>query len=356
MRKFTNALLRWFESEKRNLPWKVTNDPYKIWISEIILQQTRVDQGTSYYLRFIDRFPTIKDLAKAEEDEVLKLWEGLGYYSRARNLHFSAKQIMEKHGGKFPKTYEEILNLKGVGPYTAAAIMSYAYGKKYAVVDGNVLRIISRYLGIQEPVDVTNTQKKIMSWLDIHISEVAPGDFNQALMDLGSAICTPKLYKCEICPINAECKSYKEGLQALIPVKSKSIVKKERYFHYLFFTTTNGDFLIKKRTDGIWKGLYELPLVEKINGKALKFNELNEWLSQFYDKFYLTRLAKPLVMEKHVLTHQNIYTFFYTIEIEGNTFDLLKEYFIFVSRENMSNFAFPKIVNLFFEKNKIFPK
>jgi A/G-specific adenine glycosylase len=354
MRNFTNILLKWFESEKRQLPWKETKDPYKIWISEIILQQTRVDQGTAYYLRFLKKFPSINSLAKADEDEVLKMWEGLGYYSRARNIHYTAKYLKTHCNGKFPTSYGDILSLKGIGPYTAAAIMSYAFNKKYAVIDGNVLRIVSRYLGIQEPVDIAATNKLIMSWLENQIDDLRPGDFNQAMMDLGSLICTPKLYKCQICPLNEACMAFKENLQAIIPVKSKSITKKDKYFHYIIFKHEDKGLFIKKRDNGIWKGLYDFPLIEKNSSKPLLIKELNKMLDDFGIVSLDLKIIASIPMPKHVLTHQNIYTFFYTIEIVDNTFEILKEYFIFVDRENITNFAFPKIVNLYLQNHTDF--
>jgi A/G-specific adenine glycosylase len=351
---FSNTLLKWFEIEKRDLPWKLTNDPYKIWISEIVLQQTRVDQGTSYYLKFIKKFPTIQSLANAQEDDVLKMWEGLGYYSRARNLHFTAKTILEKHNGVFPTEYNDILALKGIGPYTAAAIMSYAYNKKYAVVDGNVLRIVSRYLGIHEPVDQGNTHKQIHEWLSKQIDDKRPGDFNQAMMDLGATACTPKLYRCQECPLKLNCYAYKESLQMLLPIKSKSIVKKDRFFHYIIVSCNGKGIFVKRRESDIWKGLYDFPLIETTDNKELTVSDLKKWVKGFGKINFDAKNVKIVAMDKHILTHQNIFSYFYSIEIVDNTFELLKEYFIFVDRKNIANFAFPKIVNLYIEKHTDF--
>lgn len=351
MGNFSNTLLRWFDIEKRDLPWKSTNDPYKVWISEIILQQTRVEQGSSYYVKFINRFPTLSSLANADEDDVLKMWEGLGYYSRARNLHYSAKTIMLDYGGVFPSNYDDILALKGIGPYTAAAIMSYAYGKKYAVVDGNVLRIISRYLGIQEPVDKTYAHKTIQEWLAKQISSKRPGDFNQAMMDLGATICTPKNWHCGECPIKQDCYAYKEEMQNFLPVKSKIISKKDRFFHYFVINDTNGNFLLKKRTNDIWQGLYDFPMIEASTSNKLTTKAMTTWAANYGIIDWKPKISQFINMEKHILTHQNIYTFFYTVELVDNTFDLLKEYFIFASKENIANFAFPKIVNLYLKNH-----
>ncbi len=344
MKIFTNILLKWFETEKRDLPWKQTSDPYKIWISEIILQQTRVDQGTPYYKKFIKAFPTIKNLADADEDVVLKMWEGLGYYSRARNLHFTAKHIVLNHNGIFPNTYDEILKLKGIGPYTAAAIMSYAFKKPYPVVDGNVLRIVSRYLGITDAIDSSIVHKKILDWLNIQIPQKNPQDFNQALMDFGSSICTPKKFKCIDCPLSNSCQANEHQLQNIIPFKSKTITKKNRYFHYLIINKDNS-FFINKRIEDIWIGLYEFPLIEKKDESILSKKEIKLFFSNMDISLQKVDIKTKSAFPKHILTHQNIYTSFYELEIEASILEKLSKYFILVSPKNIAKFAFPKIVN-----------
>jgi A/G-specific adenine glycosylase len=350
MRSFTNILLKWFDTEKRDLPWKHTRDPYKIWISEIILQQTRVEQGTPYYYKFISRFPTIKDLAEADEDLVLKMWEGLGYYSRARNLHHTSKILISDYNGIFPDTYDEIIKLKGIGPYTAAAILSFAFNKSYPVVDGNVLRIVSRYLGSFEPIDVPQNQKNILTFLQKQIDPKRPGDFNQAMMDLGSMVCTPKLYKCGNCPLSNLCKSNADHLQSELPVKSKKIVKKDRFFHYLVFKTNKDEIFIKRRQNDIWIGLYDFPLIEKGNNTQITKKELLGFLSSLDTNLRPLKVVTKTIFDKHLLTHLNLYTTFYTIDIESFEANILKKEFILVSRKNIAKFAFPKIVNSFLEK------
>lgn len=259
---FADTLIRWYEEHKRDLPWRGENDPYKIWVSEIILQQTRVQQGWDYYLRFIDNFPNVKALAEAEEERVLKVWQGLGYYSRARNVHTAAREIMTKHGGQFPQDYDSILALKGIGKYTAAAIASIAFHLPYPAVDGNVIRIISRIFGICDDVTQPAVVKQITNICEIHIDGKQPGIFNQAAMDFGAMQCTPKNPQCGECPFMRECYALHHQLTDILPVKKKKAEQKHRYFHYSVYLCDNHTIIEKRTGSDIWKNMYQFPLIE----------------------------------------------------------------------------------------------
>ena len=266
---FFNTLTEWYLENKRALPWRGEKDPYKIWISEIILQQTRVKQGWDYYLRFIEIFPTIEVLAVASQEKVLKVWQGLGYYSRARNLHEAAKQIMEKHKGKFPENYEAIRKLKGVGDYTAAAVGSIAFGLHYPAVDGNLFRIICRLFGIFDDIMLPATKKTVAEKCLQLMKDAPSGEFNEAMMDFGALQCVPQNPDCEKCPFQNRCYAFAHNAIDALPAKSKRIKLKERHLHYIFYRLPQGT-IIKKRTENdIWKGLYELPLIES-EGKERK--------------------------------------------------------------------------------------
>lgn len=344
---FTKALLRWFETEKRDLPWKETRDPYKIWISEIILQQTRVAQGLPYYLRFIAKFPNVIALANAPQDEVLKLWEGLGYYSRARNLHHTAQLIRDHHNGVFPKKYDEILALKGIGNYTAAAIASFAYNLPYPVLDGNVKRVVARFLGMHEPADLPATHKIMMDWLNEAIHPKKAADFNQAMLDLGATVCLPQNPLCHSCPVSQHCVAKRDELQNTLPVKSKLITKRQRFFHFFIVATPGGSCLIEQRTaKDIWQGLYQFPMLEtktikKLSEKAV-FSFLNAMgiKANHVDKMEISSPKKP-----HILTHQTIYTKFYTIHLIKNTLKISNEHIFLVDRGKLTNFAFPRVLH-----------
>lgn len=255
---FSGTLLDWYAENKRDLPWRNTTDPYLIWISEIILQQTRVAQGYEYFLRFIKRFPDVASLAAASEDEVMKYWQGLGYYSRARNLHAAAKSMK----GTFPKNYAEVRALKGVGDYTAAAICSFAYDMPYAVVDGNVYRVLSRYFGIDIPIDSTEGKKTFTALAREMLDKSRPADYNQAIMDFGAVQCMPQSPNCLFCPLSGSCRALLEGKVQQLPVKQHRTKTTNRYFNYIY-VRMGAHTLIHKRTENdIWKNLFELPLIE----------------------------------------------------------------------------------------------
>jgi len=310
---FSKQLIYWYLHNKRNLPWRDTINPYTVWLSEIILQQTRVDQGTSYYFQFIKNFPTVFDLAAASEEQVLKLWQGLGYYSRARNLHFSAKYIVNELNGNFPATYNELLKLKGVGDYTASAIASICFNEPTAVVDGNVYRVLSRYFGIDTAINSSAGIKIFKQLAQELIDEKNPGTHNQALMEFGALMCKPSNPDCEICPLNNSCFAFSKKCVKDLPVKEKKAKIKTRHFNYLVIHSNDHKTIVVKRETGIWQNLYEFPLIESddvIDIEALTehtiFKELFDGLSvtvKLFDKEVLV----------HKLTHQHIHTKFWVI-------------------------------------------
>ena len=326
--KFANVLLKWYEEHKRSLPWRDTKDPYRIWISEIILQQTRVVQGYDYYLRFLERFPDVFVLAAASEDEVMQQWQGLGYYSRARNLHAAAKTIANM--GHFPTTYEEIRALKGVGDYTAAAISSFAFGLPTAVVDGNVYRVLARHFGIFTPIDTATGKRVFRELAQQLLDEQHPGDYNQALMDFGALQCTPQSPQCTDCPLANTCVAFSTDSVDQLPVKSKKTEVKTRYFVYLYI-----------RCEGkiIWQGLYEPPLFE-FNHKA-EFDEVVLSADLPLDSRY--RLVAEGV--KHVLTHRVLLADCYEVNVPAEAFSILIERgYTVVDEKVRSEFAAPRLV------------
>ncbi len=312
---FVNNVLQWNEKyNMRQMPWKGEKDPYKIWLSEIILQQTRVVQGLNYYNRFIQHFPTIHILANTSENEIFKLWEGLGYYSRCKNLITSAKYISTELNGVFPDKYETILQLKGVGPYTAAAISSFAFNLPHAVVDGNVFRVLSRYFGILTPVDSTAGKKLFTKLANELLDKQFPAIYNQALMDFGAVICKPQIPLCSDCVLKTECKAYKNSMVKILPVKQNKIIRKNRWFYYFIIEHDGRQYVRKRGAKDIWENLYEFVLFE--NDKPLlienlqNFPELNNFLGQSsFEILYISPLYKQL------LTHQIIQGQFIKIKV-----------------------------------------
>jgi len=348
---FATELVRWWHNCKRDLPWKNTRDPYRIWISEIILQQTRVEQGKPYFAAFIKTFPNINALAEASEDKVLKLWEGLGYYSRARNLHHTAKHIDAELNGIFPNNYKDLLKLKGIGPYTAAAISSFAYDLPHAVVDGNVLRLISRVLGIIEPVDQPKTHEQISKFVSEAILHVAPASFNQALMDFGSMVCTPRNPDCTNCIFKTYCMAYRSEMVSHIPTKTKKAARKQRYFHFFDIQLNNGEqtVIVQRSVSDIWKKLYELPMIETENTNVLNHEFIiQKWqdISGFKDDNI--KITDPDISLSQILTHQKIHGFFYEVHVTNWSEKINPPYYL-VNRKKVSNFAFPKILNEYFK-------
>lgn len=344
MKSFSKKLLEWYNPASRNLPWKQTNDAYKIWLSEIILQQTRVEQGTPYYLAFIKQYPTVKKLAAAPLDDVLKLWEGLGYYSRARNLHVAAQQVMEEHKGKFPETHAEILQLKGIGNYTAAAIASFAYNLPHAVLDGNVFRVLSRVFGIETPIDSTEGKKQFEQLAQQLLDKKNPSTYNQAIMDFGALVCKPQNPLCEQCPFSSECKALELNKISLLPVKAKKLIKSERHFHY-FVLFDAKDIYIKQRTaNDIWKGLFEFPVFESPQSTVNS--------QQIVSHPYIKKYGEPSTIDcrlsyKQTLSHQYINGHFYEIKLEK--LPKLDKSYLKIPKTTILNYAFPKIVRSYLE-------
>ena len=329
------------------MPWKGEKDPYKIWLSEIILQQTRVEQGWDYYDRFVAAFPSVLHLAKAAETKIFKLWEGLGYYTRCKNLIATAKFIAVEKKGKFPDKYEEILALKGVGPYTAAAIASFAFNLPHAVVDGNVFRVLSRFFGIDTAIDSTAGKKIFTTLANELLDTKAPGIYNQALMDLGAVVCKPRLPLCDSCPLKTKCTACSKGLIHKLPVKEKTITNKQRWFYYLV-AEHNGKVYVRKRgKNDIWENLYEFILIE--TDGALSIDELkkHETVKKFIGK-------KPLAIlhiskcYSHQLTHQTIRGQFIRVKI---TRPLASSTYRAVSARSLSRLPFPRFITRYLSEN-----
>lgn len=307
---FSKKITDWYNDFGRSLPWRGIDDPYKIWLSEIILQQTRIEQGRDYYLRFIETFPTVMDLAHASEQEVLKLWQGLGYYSRARNLHAAARYIADDLGGVFPNTHQGILALKGVGRYTAAAIASFAFKLPYPVIDGNVYRFISRLYGITTPINSTSAYNEFETLLNKLIDRKNPDIFNQAIMDFGSLWCKPTQPNCDECPFRNDCIALRQHKVDLLPVKSPPVAVKERWFYYFHLEWQNGNtrqtLMHQRQGKDIWKGLYEFPLYE--SPRQLTPEEVEQQTLAFLKSVHIANAEKTLVSEvlTHKLTHRTI--------------------------------------------------
>lgn len=317
---FTSVLLRWFDAYGRELPWRQTRDPYAVWLSEIILQQTRVEQGRPYWERFMQRWPTAEALARASEDEVLRQWQGLGYYSRARNLHFAAGQIVAMGG--FPQTIEGIRSLKGVGDYTAAAIGSIAFDLPVAVVDGNVYRVLARHFGIDTPINTTEGKKEFTALAQSLLPPKEASRFNQAMMDFGATQCTPQSPRCQLCPLQDGCVALREGRVGQLPVKLKTLKVKERRLTYIYIRC-QGQTAIRRRPAGdIWQGLYEPWLTDSIPSGAVLLRQ----------------------NQKHVLTHRIIYADFWLWETDEKP--SLPDEYIWIDEADIERYALPRLVEL----------
>ena len=318
MNSVADILLDWYAREGRDLPWRRTRDPYRIWLSEVILQQTRVAQGTEYYLRFTERFPDVASLAAAPEDEVLKLWQGLGYYSRARNLHAAARQVVERFGGRFPVALEEVRSLRGVGDYTAAAICSAAYDAPCAVVDGNVYRVLARLFDLDAPIDSTAGKRAFAELAQSQLDTAHPGRYNQAIMDFGALRCTPSSPRCEACPLAGQCLALAAGTVAARPVKQGKTRVRDRWFNYLH--VSSGDRTLLRRREGrdIWQGLYEFPLIETEGPAELpELVRLPQFRELLGDAPW--HLVRSIPLPKHQLSHQTLHAVVHRIETPSLT-------------------------------------
>ena len=338
-------LIDWYLEHKRSLPWRETTDPYQIWISEIILQQTRVAQGLAYFNRFMERFPNVQALAMAEEDEVMKYWQGLGYYSRARNLHVAAKEIVNRWGGVFSSVYQDVLALKGIGEYTAAAICSFAWKQPYAVVDGNVYRVLSRLFGLEIPIDCSQGKKEFAELAQIVLNKKQPDLYNQAIMEFGALQCIPKSPDCLACPLQERCSACAMGKVEQLPVKVGKIVIKPRYFNYLHIRRGNVHLLNRRDEKDIWQKLYEYPLIE--TEQAMDFVELQQ--TEAYQNLMIgageIKVLKIIEMPKHVLSHRIIYARFYELEVSRFTSGM--QAYLQVPEDELEKYAVSRLVELY---------
>ncbi len=344
---FTKLLLQWNEADNdRPMPWKGERNPYKIWLSEIILQQTQVKQGWGYYERFIANYPTIQQLAAAKDETVFKLWEGLGYYNRCKNLLFTARFITDNLQGKFPSKYDDIVALKGIGPYTAAAIASFAFNLPYAVVDGNVFRVLSRVFGINTAIDSTTGKKEFSALADTVLDKKQPGIYNQAIMDFGATVCKPFASLCNTCPLQKTCVAYQKGIVNYLPIKEKVLQKKSRWFYY-FVIECDGKILVHKRTaKDIWENLNEFYLVEANEQQHWDETQVQQWFQQ---QLGVTKVALVNVsaIQKQQLTHQLIKGQF--IRVKLTKIPSMLQHYNRLPINEINKLAFPKFINQYLE-------
>ncbi len=342
---FTESIIMWYQLHKRDLPWRNTRDPYRIWLSEIILQQTRVEQGLPYYHRFLDAFPDIGKLARAPQQNVLKIWQGLGYYSRARNLHETAIYINTQLGGQFPDHYDALLKLKGIGDYTAAAIASLAFGQACPVIDGNVVRFISRYLSLSSPTNTPALKRQIRSFLEQEMDVKVPGIFNQALMEIGSQVCKPRNPDCPDCPVAASCSAFRNHDQERFPVKAPRDKVKHRYFTYLFLKNPENETLLRRRTgNDIWKGLFEFPLIETENPPQTGSQEFLESLHTFLKtgSILIRSIRGPY---PHLLSHQKIHCLSVQIDCTFEDAFLKSDTFTRIPLERINEYPLSRLMD-----------
>ncbi len=342
---FQKEIVKWYKTNKRDLPWRNTTDAYTIWLSEIILQQTRVDQGMPYFNRFLENFPTVQDFAQASEIQILKLWQGLGYYSRGRNMLFTAKQVVEIHQGKFPIAYDQLIKLKGIGEYTAAAISSFSNNESKAVLDGNVFRVLARYYGIDEPINSTLGKKIFNELAQDLIVDQKPSIYNQAIMEFGALLCKPKSPLCNVCPLQLNCYALKNNAVNLLPIKLKKVKVKERWFNY-FLGIKEGKILIKQRVAAdVWQQMFDFPLIET-NKKTELSDEVffNLVKTSFGENVKVAKIAE----KRHLLTHQIIYVQFFALEnymINFNIHTGIKS----VLLEEFETLPHPKVISDFIQ-------
>ena len=342
---FTNSLMQWYLQNKRDLPWRKTVNPYKIWLSEIMLQQTRVAQGTPYFLSFTTTFPTVFDLAAANEEQVLKLWQGLGYYSRARNLHKTAQYVANELSGIFPDNYNDLLKLKGVGEYTAAAIASFSYNEAVAVVDGNVFRVLSRYFDVETDIAVVSTKKEFTALAFELMPKDNPAIFNQAIMEFGALQCVPKSPNCGVCIFNTSCAAMQKKKVDQLPVKSKKLKVRNRFFNYLVVSDDNENTIIQKRiAKGIWHNLYEFPLIE--TERVEDFNCITNLIqTDFFKGNEIVGMSEsnPETII-HKLSHQHLHIKFWKVKVNGTIKNA-------INSETLKTFPFPIVIHNFIEKD-----
>ena len=341
-----DTLINWYEQYRRDLPWRHNPSPYEVWLSEVILQQTRVSQGMDYYLRFIERWPTVEALAQATEEDVLKMWQGLGYYSRARNLHHCAQQVVEQYGGKFPADYEQLKKLKGIGDYTAAAIASIAFNLPHAVVDGNVYRVIARLYDIDTPININEGQNLFARLADELLDRNHPSLHNQAMMEFGALQCTPKNPDCLHCPLQPHCLAFERQTIAQRPVKLQKTKVKTRYFNYLVMRLGESIYLHKRSDNDIWKNLYDFPCIESEMPMTVEAVVETQSFRQLVDGTDFT-ITKTSPMFTHKLTHRTIIAQFIEIKLEQKLLQIeTKEVFLAAERE-LENYPIPRLIDLY---------
>ncbi len=341
---FSHTLIKWYSINKRDLPWRENTSPYSVWLSEIILQQTRVNQGLSYYNHFIEHYPTVNDLASANEEDILRSWQGLGYYSRARNLHAAAKQVVQDFNGEFPSTSQELKKLKGVGDYTAAAIASFCFKEVSPVIDGNVFRVLSRIFGITEDIALPKSRTIFLKRAEDLISQRNPDTFNQAIMEFGALQCTPKSPSCGICPFSHQCYAFQYSEIKSLPVKIKKVKIKTRYFHY-FIQKYDELIVMQKRGEGdIWQYLYEPLLIESEKDQIIPYDLLKT------NKLEITNLQADLKPIKHILSHQKIFAYFHRVTLTKNDFSKLDKDHEFYNSDEIEALPKPILVANYLSK------
>jgi A/G-specific adenine glycosylase len=343
----STRLLNWYDHNKRDLPWRKTKDPYLIWVSEIILQQTKINQGIDYYFNFTNTFQSIDSLAKADIDEVLRIWQGLGYYSRARNMHFTAKFICQNLNSNFPETFNDLKKLKGIGDYTAAAIASFAFNESVPAIDGNVYRVLSRIFGIFQSTQTSSGKKVFFEKAAELIDPKNPASFNQAMMEFGALQCTPKNPDCSACIFKDSCFAYSKNFISDLPIKKQKVKKRDRFFYYIHIIYKDNVFLEKRTDKDIWKLLYQFPLIEteeKSNIEEL-FNH-NLWIDLFQDSNL--KILSSTTKKKHILSHQTIFAHFIKVEID-NLNNYIKSNLIKISSENLNKYGIPKLIDSYFK-------
>jgi A/G-specific adenine glycosylase len=340
---FKDIIIKWYIANKRDLPWRNTLNPYYIWVSEVILQQTRVNQGLDYYLRFINTFPTIKELADAPIDKVMKIWQGLGYYSRARNLQKGAQQVLYQFNGELPKSFDELLRIKGIGPYSAGAIASFAFKQPVPAIDGNVYRVLARVFGVFASTETSMGKKEFFGLVMELIDKKKPDIFNQALLDFGALQCTPHSPVCNKCPFSTICFAFRNNMVNQLPVKGKKIKTRDRFFNYLLLRKGDKTFIRKRVGNDIWNSLYEFPLIETL--ELIDFEKLlftDEWKELIgKGKASIMSVSEPV---KHILSHQTIYSRFIIIEIKTTSYNL-KNNFVEIPINEINEYSIPRLID-----------
>lgn len=339
---FSDELIQWYLKNKRDLPWRNTTDAYAIWLSEIILQQTRVEQGLPYFYRFIEKYPDVKSFASADEGDILNLWQGLGYYSRGRNMLKTAREVVNQYDGKFPTAYQQLIDLKGIGEYTAAAISSFAANEGRAVVDGNVFRVLARYFGISEPINSTKGKKIFQDIAGELLNKEHPGLHNQAMMEFGAMLCKPKSPGCEVCPVRTGCYAFDNNAITILPQKLKKTKIRERFLNYLLIT--DGDTILMNKRDekDIWANMHDLPLIETSTYLAASEVSALPQTKEFFGENI--KIIETFVVKKHVLTHQHLHAQF--IHIANKPIKLEQKWF-YTNVKNLKKLAMPKIIFIF---------